>query len=120
MMNRICLTLAAAVILVSGAGQTGAAEFPFEGTWVPRGKACEAELNERHEAIAVITGQGLKFRAMTCNFESVLPGGASYRVEASCAAAGEQWHEFFTFTALEGRLYWIWAGKTGEFDPCRY
>jgi hypothetical protein len=55
---------------------------------------------------------------MACEFKSVLPGGISYRVEASCDASGQKSDEFFTFAVLSGRLYWSWGGRTADFDRC--
>jgi len=99
----------------SGAAQT----LPFEGRWTTHVENCS--LQPPPEAGAPVTITAARLVAppmMTCDFTSVLPGGMSFRIEATCAALGQIGHEFFTFAVLDQRLHWTWGERTGIFDRC--
>jgi len=101
---------------------TGAAAqtLPFEGRWALRLDRCAtaASPTEPGQPITLSAKRLVAAPFMTCEFTSVLPGGASFRVEATCDGAGEKGDEFCTFAVLDGRLYWSWAGKTQAFERC--
>ena len=105
--------------LLLGGGQARADALPFEGKWATRREACAGAQPADGGAPVTITAERLAAPPfMSCAFTSVLPGGTSFRIEASCAAGGQKGDEFFTFAVLAGRLYWSWGGKTGIFDRC--
>jgi hypothetical protein len=100
--------LLAGLSLLAVPGTGAAADtLPFEGKWARQGASCGAPAGAGDGAPIVVTASSLSASPfMTCTFKSVLPGGISYRVEASCDASGEKGEEFFTFAVLSGRLYW--------------
>ena len=108
--------------LVFATVSTGAAAeaLPFDGKWATDLANCglAAPDGERHAPITISASQLIAPGVMTCDFTSVLPGGMSYRVEATCEAIGQRGIELFTLAVLDGRLYWTWGGKTGTFDRC--
>ncbi len=110
--------LFAVVLMV--AGQAAAADpLPFEGKWSREGDTCNGSTAGGGAAPIVITAQRLEaLPFMTCDFRSVLPGGMSFRVAASCDSNGQKGEEFFTSAVLSERLYWSWGGKTGTFERC--
>ena len=114
----IRLLAVAAVLNSSAAAQT----LPFEGKWASRLEMCVNDAGTSSPAggvLITLTARRLVSSVMSCEFRSVLPGGMSYRIEASCQAAlGQRGEEFFTFAVLDGRLHWTWAGKTGIFERC--
>jgi len=90
---------------------------PFEGRWAAKPEAC-AKAGSSTIAITLTAGRLAAPPLMDCEFTSVLPGGVSYRVEATCDAAGKRGAEFFTFAVLAGKLYWTWGGRTMTFERC--
>lgn len=107
------LALTAVLATVLGTELAAAERLPFEGKWSRRIERC----NEAG-GLLTITADRLVTPVMSCEFRSVLPGGASFRVEAACEALGQKADEFFTFSVLSERLYWSWAERTGTFERC--
>jgi hypothetical protein len=108
------------VLALLGAGHARADTLPFEGKWARQPEACEGAPSAGRGVPITITAERLIAPPfMSCEFTSVLPGGISFRIAASCDASGQRSEEFFTFAVLSGRLYWSWGGKTGVFDRCR-
>ncbi|MBV9862316.1 MAG: hypothetical protein JO267_09235 [Alphaproteobacteria bacterium] len=110
----------AGLLAVTFSGEAASAQtLPFEGRWATDADRCSPARQAAAKAPITITATSLAAPpAMTCNFTSVLPGGASFRVEATCQAMGRTGHEFFTFAVLGERLYWTWGERTGVFDRC--
>ena len=109
--------LAIAAVLDSSA--VAAQTLPFEGKWARRLEFCANGAGTSSPAAGVLitlTARRLVSSVMNCEFRSVLPGGMSYRIEASCEALGQRGEEFFTFAVLDGQLHWTWAGKTAIFE----
>jgi hypothetical protein len=92
---------------------------PFVGKWSSYPENCTKDGGVAQGAPVTITADALTAPPlMNCQFASVLPGGASFRVNATCDAQGQTGHEFFTFAVLGGRLYWSWGERTGIFERC--
>jgi hypothetical protein len=109
------------LLTVLGASAAAAAEaLPFEGKWATHGETCGGGTSSTDSGTPItVTASRLEaLPFMSCDFKSVLPGGMSYRITASCDASGQKGEEFFTFAVLDKRLYWSWGGKTGIFERC--
>jgi hypothetical protein len=107
------------LLTVIGTGHAIADTLPFEGKWARTKNACGSGVTGDGGAPITLSARRLVAQPlMICEFKSVLPGGISYRVEASCDANGQQGEEFFTFAVLAERLYWSWGGRTATFERC--
>jgi hypothetical protein len=89
---------------------------PFEGKWAMKAEWCEAK--DGQPPPIRLTARRLDAIIMTCDFTSVLPGGASHRVEADCVAGKDRGQEFFGFAKLDDRLYWSWDSHTEGYVRC--
>src|SRR3712207_1227008 len=108
------------IAVMLGASVAAAQSLPFEGRWATRADLCARGRTSPPETgtLITLTARQLKSPVMNCRFRSVLPGGMSFRIEASCEALGQRGEEFFTVAVLDRRLHWTWAGKTGIFERC--
>ena len=106
------------VAAVLGISAAVADPLPFEGTWAKNPEACGSGKPDDGARITITANRLVASPFMTCDFTSVLPGGISYRIEASCDANGQKGAEFFTFAVMSERLYWSWAEKTATFERC--
>ena len=95
------------------AGTAVAQPLPFEGKWAMKAELCQTR--DSQPPPVHLTARRLDSPFMTCEFNSVLPGGASFRVEAECTAGKDRGHEFFTFAKLGDLLYWSWGTRTEGF-----
>lgn len=103
---------------VLASGSALAQILPFEGRWTSKPGSCQDSQGGPGGPVVISANRLVAAPFMRCEFKSVLPGGASYRVEASCDADGQKGEEFFTFAVLAERLYWSWGGQTGTFERC--
>ncbi|MBV9758495.1 MAG: hypothetical protein JO047_15715 [Alphaproteobacteria bacterium] len=113
--------VAIAIVLAATLGGRAAAQLPFEGTWANAREICANTLDNAPADArfpVTLTATRLSAGPFSCGFKSVLPGGASFRVDAACAVGGQNSDEFFTFAVLSGKLYWSWGGRTAVLERC--
>ena len=107
-------TIAAAGAFVAALAVGAAAlTLPFEGIWAQQAEDCgkpTATLPVPRVPITLTAKRLIVRPFFTCEFRSVLPGGASFRVEATSANGKEKDDEFFTIAVLQGRLIWNTVG----------
>lgn len=95
------------------AGTAAAQPLPFEGKWAMKAELCQAR--DGQPPPVHLSARQLDSPFITCEFSSVLPGGASFRIEAECTAGKDRGREFFTFAKLGDLLYWSWGTRTEGF-----
>jgi hypothetical protein len=115
------IRLGAVLAVLALSAPAAAQPLPFEGKWAVELDGCKAgaSVPDRMRPIT-LTRRKVTTPFMTCDFTSVKPGGASWRVEAACTATAtkEKGRESFGFALIGDLLHWSWGADTATFRRC--